>query len=175
MLSKELSEIVSKPLTWISLQSLQENEAIEVSLPTLLHSILDDVPEILVDIDRSIIWYGEQISKDWHTRQHPAITSKTVFGNTLTYADSIQPLEEPDSAAGKRISFLQARSILKKNASQNVWVDVRLGTVTEQVPGELFGIVENESRMEIRLTGASQLAPFLQPGQRVIVYQCYRN
>ena len=175
MLSKELSEIVSKPLTWISLQSLQENEAIEVSLPTLLHSILDDVPEILVDIDRSIIWYGEQISKDWHTRQHPAITPKTVFDRALTYADSIQPLEEPDSAAGKRISFLQARSILKKNASQNVWVDVRLGTVTEQVPGELFGIVENESRMEIRLTGASQLAPFLQPGQRVIVYQCYRN
>lgn len=81
----------------------------------------------------------------------------------------------PDSAAGKRISFLQFRSILEKNASQNVWVDVQSGTVTERVPGELIGIVENESRMKIRLTRPSQIATFLQPGQRVIVDQCYRN
>ena len=175
MLPKELGDMVSKPLTWISLQSLQESDAIDGNLPSLMNAILDGVPDILVDVNKSIIWFGAQIPKDWYAGHPPEITSKTVFGYSLTYADSIEPLEEPDSAAGKRISFFQARSILKKNASQNVWVDVQLGTVTERVPGELFGIVENETRMEIRLTGPSQLAPFLQPGQRVIVYQCYRN
>lgn len=175
MLPSELSDIVSKPIIWVSLQALQEYQTNDVSLPTLMHAILEGTPEILVDIDRAIIWYGEHIPKDWHTRDRPEITAKTVFGRALTYADWIDQLEEPSSVSAKRISLSQARSILKKNQSQQVWVDVQLGTVMERVTGELIGVVENESRMEIRLTQPSQLAPFLQPAQRVIVYQCYRN
>jgi len=175
MLPKELRTIVSKPLTWISLQALQEYQKEDVSLSTLMHAILDGVPEILVDADRAIIWYGEQIPKNWHVGERPGITAKTIFSHSLKYADLIDQPEEPDSVTSKPISLVQARSILKKNQSLQVWVDVQLGTMTEQVPGELVGVFENESRMEIRLTQPSQLAPFLQPGQRVIVYQCYRN
>ncbi len=175
MLPETLRTIVSKPLTWISLQALQEYQTDDVSLPTLMHAILDSAPEILVDIDRAIIWYGEQIPKNWHAGNGPSITVKTIFSYSLNYADSIDQPEEPNSVSSKPISFFQARSILKKNQSLQVWVDVHLGMMSERVPGELVGVVENESRMEIRLTGPSQLAPFLQPGQRVIVYQCYRN